>query len=146
MPPDGQPGSMPVFLITGTASGAVRNFTSPLAASGATAALCSPAAKTVISWISAGSGPPDLAISTRLPATSLPCLRVLSSRRLQAFRLHDPRSVRRGEEREQGLGGVGLLGGHADGGRKYHVLLNLRRKRTGELHARNGKDLARLGH
>ena len=52
-----QPGSIPVLVIIGAASGAVRNFTSALAASGAVAAACRPAEYTVICWMSAGSGP-----------------------------------------------------------------------------------------
>lgn len=52
-----QPGSIPIFLIIGPASGAVRNFTSALAASGAGAAACRPAENTVMFWMSAGNGP-----------------------------------------------------------------------------------------
>jgi hypothetical protein len=52
-----QPGSMPVFLMIGAASGAVRNLSSARPASGAVAALCTPAENTVTSWMSGGSGP-----------------------------------------------------------------------------------------
>lgn len=46
-----QPGSIPIFLIIGPASGAVRNFTNALAASGAGAAVCKPAEYTVMFWM-----------------------------------------------------------------------------------------------
>jgi hypothetical protein len=52
-----QPGSIPVFLMIGAASGAVRNLSSARPASGAVAALCTPAENTVTSWMSGGSGP-----------------------------------------------------------------------------------------
>ena len=55
--PVDQPGSIPAFVMTGRASGAVRTFTSALAASDADAAVCRPAAYTVMFWISAGNGP-----------------------------------------------------------------------------------------
>src|SRR5450830_1437496 len=42
-----QPGSIPIFLMIEPASGAVRNFISALAASGAGAAVCRPAENTV---------------------------------------------------------------------------------------------------
>src|SRR5690349_3349412 len=51
------PGSIPAFLITGAASGAERNFSNARAASGDRASLWSAAAKTVVSWMSGGSGP-----------------------------------------------------------------------------------------
>jgi hypothetical protein len=51
------PGSIPVLRIIGPASGAVRNFTSALAASGAVTAVCRPAENTVMCWMSGGRGP-----------------------------------------------------------------------------------------
>src|SRR5437773_2694127 len=52
-----QPGSIPLLLMTRAAAGAVRNFMSALAASGAPAAMCTAAENTVVCWMSAGKGP-----------------------------------------------------------------------------------------